>query len=125
MEAWQGRWWGKRLDTLELAVLSKGMLCSVINVQVHVPRLQAGGREHCAKQKAFGTVFATATSPAILLGAEQSPCIYGGLFRRLDPTRERRGGSGVLLTFQLKSCFLQAIPEERHQQKVTRPPRRA
>jgi hypothetical protein len=48
--------------------------------QALFPRLQAGGREPCAKQKAFGTAFATATSPASYLASKNPHCFMGGFF---------------------------------------------
>src|SRR5262245_44467928 len=42
----------------------------------------------------------------ILLGAEKAPCPSGGLFRRLDEKRERRGGRrGILYTLPKASIL--------------------
>jgi hypothetical protein len=48
--------------------------------QEPVPRLQAGGREPRAKQKTFGTAFATATSPAAYLASKNPHASMGCFF---------------------------------------------
>ena len=60
-------------------------------------RLRAGGREHCAKQKAFGTVLATAPSPAFYRAAKKPLGHMGGFFAALKK-RERREveGRGII-----------------------------
>jgi hypothetical protein len=53
---------------------------------------QAGGRKHSAKQKAFGTVPATAPSLAFVTGAAKSPISFWGAFSRPLKTRGEQGG---------------------------------
>jgi hypothetical protein len=57
--------------------------------QVPAPRMQAGGRELSAKQKAFGTAFATATSPASYSASKNPHVFMGGFFEAW--TKCRRG----------------------------------
>jgi len=60
------------------------------------PRLQAGGREPGAKQKAFGTVLATAPSPAFYLAAKKSRGQLGDLFAASEkPERGEVEGRGT------------------------------
>jgi len=60
------------------------------------PRLQAGGREPGAKQKAFGTVLATAPSPAFYLAAKKSHGQLGDLFAASEKPERERWKGGVL-----------------------------
>jgi hypothetical protein len=59
--------------------------------------VQAGGRKHGAKQKAFVTVLARAPSLAFLLGGQKTPGSYGGSFCRPKPERgaEEVGMGGI------------------------------
>jgi len=59
--------------------------------------LRAEGSKPGAKQKAIGTAFASAQSPASYWAPKNSHVVVGGLLRRLTPKRERRGGNRVFL----------------------------
>ena len=74
-------------------------------MQEPVPRLQAGGREPSAKQKAFGTAFATATSPASYLASKNRHVSRGGFFDAW--TKCGRGGleAGYHLHFLTELLF--------------------
>lgn len=47
---------------------------------VPIGRLRSGGREHSAKQKAFGTVLASAPSPAFYQASKNPLSHMGGFF---------------------------------------------
>jgi len=57
-------------------------------------RCRTGGREHCAKQKAFVTLLATAPSPASYRAAKKSHSQLGDFFAALNQKRERREWKG-------------------------------
>jgi GR25 family glycosyltransferase involved in LPS biosynthesis len=69
--------------------------------------LQAGGREPSAKQKAFGTAFATATSPASYLASKNPHVLWGGFFDAWLRCGSGGVGSGVSFTAFFESYFLQ------------------
>jgi hypothetical protein len=77
----------------------------VKGAQVPAPSLRAGGREDCAKPKAFGTVLATAPSPAFYLAPKKPHAQVGGFFGAL--TKSGRGGveGGVFFTPCLRPQF--------------------
>lgn len=66
---------GRRMDTSRLKLF-------VMVESTFVPggRLQAGGSEHSAKQKPFGTVLARAPSPAFYSVLKKPHCLMGGFF---------------------------------------------
>jgi hypothetical protein len=62
---------------------------------LRIRRLQAGGREHSAKQKAFGTVLATAPSPAFYWAAKKPLSHMGGFFAALIKSGRREVNGAV------------------------------
>jgi hypothetical protein len=73
----------------EMGAINKG-------AQVPAARLRAGGRsEHCAKQKAFGTVLASAPSPEFFGAPKNPPAPWGGFLRRPGKSGEEGWGGGV------------------------------
>src|SRR5512136_2823680 len=81
---------------------------------VPVAKLQAGGREHCAKQKAFGTVLATAPSPASYTAPKKPLGPFGGLFRRLPGRGGEEMAGGVSTRPGLARCIVLDIHRPSH-----------
>ena len=78
---------------------------AIKGAQVPAPSLRAGGSDDCAKQKAFGTVLATAPSPAFYLAPKKPHVQVGGFFGAW--TKSGRGGveGGVFFTPCLRPQF--------------------
>jgi hypothetical protein len=79
----------------EMGAINKG-------AQVPAARLRAGGRsEHCAKQKAFGTVLASAPSPEFYWAPKKPHVPVGGFFGAPGKAERRDGEAGYFLVFAL------------------------